>query len=67
PNLGARPLKRVIQKEILNPLSLKIVIGVVKEGDKVNVDFENGAVKFSTSKDLYRAQAGGRKEKVLVK
>ncbi|MBU0476577.1 AAA family ATPase [Patescibacteria group bacterium] len=67
PNLGARPLKRVIQKEILNPLSLKIVIGETKEGDKVNVDFENGAVKFSTSKDLYGAQTGGRKEKVLVK
>ena len=32
PNLGARPLKRVIQREVLDPLSLKIVSGEVKEG-----------------------------------
>ncbi|PJA83344.1 MAG: type VI secretion system ATPase TssH, partial [Candidatus Nealsonbacteria bacterium CG_4_9_14_3_um_filter_37_29] len=35
PNLGARPLKRVIQKQVLDPLSLKIVAGEVKEGERV--------------------------------
>lgn len=40
PNLGARPLKRVIQRKVLNPLSLKIVSGEVLEGDRVVVDTE---------------------------
>ncbi|GAI48336.1 unnamed protein product, partial [marine sediment metagenome] len=40
PNLGARPLKRVIQRKVLNPLSLKIVAGLVKEREEVVVDSE---------------------------
>ena len=42
--LGARPLKRIIQQKILNPLALKIVIGDVKEGDKVYIDGEEGEI-----------------------
>ena len=41
PNLGARPLKRVIQKEVLNPLALKIVAGAVRENEEVEVDAHN--------------------------
>ena len=37
-NLGARPLKRVIQQKILNPLALKIVIGEIKEGERISID-----------------------------
>jgi ATP-dependent Clp protease ATP-binding subunit ClpB len=63
PNLGARPLKRVIQKEVLDPLALKIVSGEVKEGDKVKVDFEGRKIIFITPKDLLKS----RKEKEKVK
>lgn len=35
---GARPLKRLIQNEILDELAFKIVEGHVKEGDKVTID-----------------------------
>lgn len=38
PDLGARPLKRVIQREVLNPVSLKMVSGEIKEGDEIIVD-----------------------------
>ncbi len=38
PVYGARPLKRVIQKEIQNVLALKILDGEVKEGDQVYID-----------------------------
>jgi ATP-dependent Clp protease ATP-binding subunit ClpB len=62
PNLGARPLKRVIQKLILDPLSLKIVSGEIKEGDSVFVDFEEGKIVFKTAKGLIKFQ----KEKVSV-
>ncbi len=44
PNLGARPLKRVIQKKILNPLALKIVSGMIKEGDEVTIGVEGNKI-----------------------
>jgi ATP-dependent Clp protease ATP-binding subunit ClpB len=37
-NLGARPLKRVIQREVLNPLALNIVSGSIKEDQNVMID-----------------------------
>lgn len=37
PIYGARPLKRVIQTELLNPLSKEIISGKVKAGDSVHV------------------------------
>ncbi|MCD5396308.1 MAG: AAA family ATPase [Candidatus Pacebacteria bacterium] len=54
PNLGARPLKRVIQKLILDPLALKMVTGEIKEGERVVADVENGEIIFRTAKDLIR-------------
>ena len=46
PAYGARPLKRAIQKEILNPLAMKLLEGVFKEGDTVEVDVEDGRLTF---------------------
>ncbi|MCD6413984.1 MAG: ATP-dependent chaperone ClpB, partial [Elusimicrobia bacterium] len=37
-DFGARPLKRTIQRMIVNPLAKKILAGEVKEGDTVHVD-----------------------------
>jgi len=64
PNLGARPLKRVIQKEVLDPLALRIVSGEVKGGDKVKVDFSEGKIVLITPKDLLKVKK--RQEKVTV-
>jgi ATP-dependent Clp protease ATP-binding subunit ClpB len=47
---GARPLKRAIQKEILNPLSKEILGGTVKEGDTVLADMQGDKVVFSTKR-----------------
>ena len=49
-NLGARPLKRVIQKLILDPLSVKIVTSEICEGSRVLIDAENGKIVFETPK-----------------
>lgn len=46
PVYGARPLKRALQREILNPLSLKILDRTFKEGDTVEVDFEDNKIIF---------------------
>jgi ATP-dependent Clp protease ATP-binding subunit ClpB len=40
PTYGARPLKRVIQKEIQDQLAMKILEGKYKEGDTVRVDLD---------------------------
>jgi ATP-dependent Clp protease ATP-binding subunit ClpB len=46
PVFGARPLKRVIQRDLLNPLSIRLLDGTVKEGDIVTIDVKNGALQF---------------------
>lgn len=38
---GARPLNRLIQKEILQPLSIKLLEGLVQNGDTVKVSVKN--------------------------
>ncbi|HDD64767.1 MAG TPA: ATP-dependent chaperone ClpB [Firmicutes bacterium] len=45
-NYGARPLRRLIQKEIENPLALKILSGEIKEEDTVKIDFKDGKLIF---------------------
>ncbi|MBT9139226.1 MAG: Chaperone protein ClpB [Syntrophomonadaceae bacterium] len=47
PVYGARPLKRAIQKEILNPLALNLLDGTFREGDIVEVDYTNNRIVFS--------------------
>ncbi len=46
PVYGARPLRRTIQKEILNPLSIDILEGKVREGQTVHVNAKDGALEF---------------------
>jgi ATP-dependent Clp protease ATP-binding subunit ClpB len=50
PAYGARPLKRVIQKEIQDKLALKILGGKFKEGDTISVDVDEkkGELVFRT-------------------
>ena len=46
PTYGARPLKRVIQKQLVDKLALKILEGEFKEGDVVRVDAAEGEIVF---------------------
>src|SRR5450432_2194397 len=46
PVYGARPLKRAIQKEILDPLSLQILAGEFHEGQTIRVHERNGKLDF---------------------
>jgi ATP-dependent Clp protease ATP-binding subunit ClpB len=43
---GARPLKRVIQRDVLNPLASKILAGEIREGSRVLVDREDRHLVF---------------------
>jgi ATP-dependent Clp protease ATP-binding subunit ClpB len=42
PAFGARPLKRAIQSELQDPLSLAILEGRYREGSEVKVDARGG-------------------------
>ncbi len=50
PQFGARPLKRVIQKEIVNALSKKILAGEVVTDDVIRVDVKNDVVVFENTR-----------------
>jgi ATP-dependent Clp protease ATP-binding subunit ClpB len=47
PDFGARPLKRAIQREMQDPLALKIVSGDFRPGETIRVDLGGGELKFS--------------------
>lgn len=47
PVYGARPLKRAIQHDILDPLSLAILEGRFPEGSTIHVDVHDGNVVFN--------------------
>jgi ATP-dependent Clp protease ATP-binding subunit ClpB len=46
PAFGARPLKRVIQRRLEDPLALAVLQGVYKEGDTITVDAHDGVLSF---------------------
>ena len=47
PVFGARPIKRMIQRMIEDPLSLKILNGEFKAGDEIKMDVSDGTIEFS--------------------
>jgi ATP-dependent Clp protease ATP-binding subunit ClpB len=47
PVYGARPLKRTIQKRILDPLAMKVLEGAFVEGDTVAIDVKDGDLVFA--------------------
>jgi ATP-dependent Clp protease ATP-binding subunit ClpB len=46
PAYGARPLKRVIQRRLEDPLALAVLQGTYKEGDTIAVDVSDGVITF---------------------
>ncbi len=46
PQFGARPLKRAIQEKLLDPLSIKLLEGEFKPGDKINVTAKGDELEF---------------------
>jgi len=65
PVYGARPLKRTIQRDIQNPLAMKMLAGEYREGDMVAVDFNGKAgFVFGKKQDSPREGGRGRKDEV---
>jgi ATP-dependent Clp protease ATP-binding subunit ClpC len=63
PQYGARPLNRLIQTKILNPIATKIIAEEVKAGDRVSVDEVNGELVIASQG---RKSPLSAKNKVIV-
>jgi ATP-dependent Clp protease ATP-binding subunit ClpB len=46
PMYGARPLKRTIQRRVLDPLALRVLEGEFREGDRITVDVGDNELIF---------------------
>ncbi len=63
PQFGARPLKRLIQKEIVNQLSKRILAGTIDKTKPVLVDVFDGTVVFR-NEGIHEKEAKTKKETV---
>ena len=63
PTFGARPLKRVIQQQIQNPLATEILKGTFSEGTTIRVDYRDGEFIFDRidQPEAAAEAVGGRK------
>jgi len=68
PHYGARPLKRLIQTRILNPVAQLIITKGIGEGDVIEVSLKGEELSFSVSKGKQKAvfKASEITEDVLV-
>jgi ATP-dependent Clp protease ATP-binding subunit ClpB len=46
PTFGARPLKRLIQREVQDPLAMQLLAGEIREGDALDVDVSGDGLVF---------------------
>jgi ATP-dependent Clp protease ATP-binding subunit ClpB len=56
PLYGARPLKRLIQREIENPLATKLLEGTFVDGDTITIDSDDEGLTFKKAADLVHAK-----------
>jgi ATP-dependent Clp protease ATP-binding subunit ClpB len=63
PAMGARPLKRVIQQELQNPLATELLKGEFPEGSTVRIDFDGQDFTFdAVGGGNGASRKGGRSE-----
>ena len=52
PMYGARPLKRTIQRRVLDPLAMRVLEGEFREGDRITVDVGDNELKFQKAQTV---------------
>ena len=62
PQFGARPIKRMIQKELLNELSRQIIAGTIETGSPQVVDVFDGKIVFRKPIDEKEKNGNGKKK-----
>ena len=51
PVYGARPLKRAIQQQMVQPLAMQLLQGDLADGDTIVVDVQNGELDFTRAEN----------------
>ncbi|MHB1537041.1 MAG: ATP-dependent chaperone ClpB [Solirubrobacteraceae bacterium] len=59
PAYGARPLRRVIQKQLVDELALALLKGELRDGDVVHVDARDGELAFESSRERVHGSGSG--------
>jgi ATP-dependent Clp protease ATP-binding subunit ClpA len=67
PHFGARPLNRLIQNKILNPVASHIISNGVKKGDTVSVSVRNNELLIETKKGHAAGRAGKIKSPIHMR
>ena len=57
PTYGARPLKRTLQRRVLDPLAMRVLQGEFREGDLVRIDAPRGELDFTKVEGAERVHA----------
>jgi ATP-dependent Clp protease ATP-binding subunit ClpB len=65
PQFGARPVKRILQKKVLNELSRQILSGKVHKDSNIVLDVFNDECIFRNPIELDKRESQGKKEKKL--
>jgi ATP-dependent Clp protease ATP-binding subunit ClpB len=66
PQYGARPLNRLIQNKILNPVATAMISNGLKKGDGIFVNFKNDELVVEVKKNKIQKITPKKKEKVLA-
>ena len=64
PQYGARPIKRLVQKEILNGLSKELLKGNIKKGDHLLIDSFNDSIVFRKNENTKTSSKTIEKENI---
>ena len=64
PSMGARPMRRLLQKEIEDPLANLLLQNENEEGETVSVDCIDGTISLKLSKKKKKAVAAKKKQEL---
>jgi len=67
PRYGARPLKRLLQNEILTPIATEMISNGMMAGGTVAVGIKNGKLTFDVKKAVFSATRRGNGGKIVKK
>ena len=63
--MGARPMRRLIQREIEDVLAIKIINGECSRGDVVSVEFKNSKLQIKIAEKLYGGPVANSTDELL--
>ncbi|HLY77099.1 MAG TPA: AAA family ATPase, partial [Thermoplasmata archaeon] len=58
PQFGARPLRRTIQRLVVDPLTTRLLAGEIRDGSTITIDAKNGEIQLTATASKTSAKAG---------